>query len=160
MKKVLILILFFLSLSSSFSQETLVEPIKSKTGILAKGYISDIPISNKLSLQNGLLFSNYGVFNQLEVPILLKHKISDKWSVLFGSQLSTIANYQLNLLGKQETGFKNLTVSMYLGTEYQISEKTIGELSLRYQVFKQESTSFETVNIDDSQLKFNLGVKF
>jgi hypothetical protein len=160
MKTVLALTLFYLSLSYSFSQETIGENIISKENVLTKGCILKIPISDKLSLQKGLIFSNYGAFNQLEIPILFKHNIAQKWSLLYGTQLSTITNYQSNLLEIRENGFKNFDVSIYLGTEYQISEKTLGKLSLKYTILRKVNTSFQTIDIDNNPLKFNLGVKF
>ena len=160
MKRILVTIILLLKCNILFSQETLIKNTITQKDMFAKGYILNNSISNKLSLQNGLLFSNYGVFNQLEIPILLKHRITDKWSVLFGSQLSTITNYQSKLLERRENGFKNFDVSIYLGTEYQLSGKVLGKLSLKYTILRKQNNSFESVEIDDNPLKFNVGVKF
>tara|TARA_R110002111_G_scaffold120510_1_gene183755 strand:+ start:1651 stop:2091 length:441 start_codon:yes stop_codon:yes gene_type:complete len=133
--------------------------IKVANNLFSKGYTWSTPLSNKLSLQKGLLFTKHTEFNRLEFPLLLKHNISEKWSVLFGTQLSTITNYN-NVLSTKYSAFKNLDASIYFGSEYKFSDLVSGQFSLQYSIINIEDTAFKNLNIDNNPLKFNVGVKF
>lgn len=124
------------------------------------GYILNSTISNKLSFQSGILMSDYGGFNQLELPFLLKYGITDKWSMIFGSQLSTITNYNDTLTNQETVGFSQFDISLYMGTEYVFSNTFSGAFSLQQIIFSKSNNNFKPINIDNNSLKFNLGFKF
>ncbi|WP_396602667.1 hypothetical protein [Algibacter sp. R77976] len=155
-----LIILFVFKMADLQAQTESNSNIKVANNLFSKGYLFNTPILSNLSFQNGVFIADYGAFSQLEIPILFNHKLNDKWNVFFGSQISTITNYQTNLLGKRENGFQNFDVSLYLGSEYQLSEKVLGKVSLKYTILRKQNNSFESVEIDDNPLKFNVGVKF
>jgi len=133
--------------------------LESTNNLFRNGYVKSTPLSNKLTLQKGVLFTNYAEYNRLEFPLLLKYNISDKWSVLFGTQLSTITNYN-NILSTTSPAFQNMDASLFFGSEFKFSELVSGHFSLQYSILNKGDETFKNLNIDTNPLKFNVGIKF
>lgn len=136
MKKITLLVvtLFFIYGASAQEEETVI-PFKTKFGV--KGgvsFISDINnedyystpyigvfaetrLSRKWSLQNEVLFSPTDSF--LEIPILIKYHINDKFEVFLGPKLDLLLDNSSRLPNPDSP----INLSAEAGIQYNISKR-------------------------------------
>ena len=119
------------------------------------GLFSNTKLSEKLNLENELLFSYTDEYIFIEIPIHLKYKIREKWSVLLGPKMDFIpskyANYEFEPMG----------ISAELGVQYDINKRYFAELRIS-KGFTQQVNDF-VLNIYDgvrNTFRFGLGVNF
>lgn len=135
MKKTIFLITTFFIIYGASAQETeTVIPFKTKFGIKGGltfltnsnlefnesayvGLFSETRISKKWSLQNEVLISPSEGF--LEIPILIKYHINDKFEILLGPKLDLIVD-GVNDFPRRNG---NINLSLAAGVQYNISKR-------------------------------------
>lgn len=124
--KNLILFLLFFSTIASAQEESKFE---INDNLYKVGLFRNISLSDNLTLQNGIAVRKKLDFYTLEVPILLKQNLSDKWSALFGVQSRTViysnfpASYNIE---------KPSNSYLTIGTEYEFKHNTTGNLTIGF----------------------------
>ncbi|MBU2927111.1 hypothetical protein [Winogradskyella psychrotolerans] len=82
MKNLIIFLCLYTTIASSQEESQ----FEIKDNLLKVGVFNNISLLNNLTLQNGLSVRKNLDFVTLEVPILIKHNISNKWSTFLGVQ--------------------------------------------------------------------------
>ena len=136
MKTWTILLIFF-SIVASAQEEP---PIEVKDSPINVGLFYNIPLANKLTLQNGLsVRENFG-FHTLETPVRIKYDLSNKWSTFLGFQTRRVIEPNLEeflkIIGKPSKSY------FTIGTEYELNNNATGDFSIGF------------------PLDFQLGIKF
>ncbi|WP_430409593.1 porin family protein [Kordia sp.] len=119
------------------------------------GLFLETSLSENFSIQNELLFSTFtDSYDFIEVPILLKYKISDKFSLFAGPKLDFLINESNDLFQ-----FKPLGISAEIGVQYNISKRFFLEGRYSHSFTKQvnvRSGSSEALRT----LRFGVGFRF
>ncbi len=89
----------------------------------------------KWSFQNEVDFSITNGYLFIEVPMVLKYHINDKWSVFMGPKLDILLNNDLKYFG--DTDFKTYGISAEIGIQYNISKRFFIEARYSYSFSKQ-----------------------
>lgn len=87
----------------------------SKTGFFVGIYFTDIEIADKLELQPEVDLVIVSDFNQIQVPVLAKYNVADKFNVLAGPNISYLLD--------ASDGIKSLNFSLDFGAAYDFAEK-------------------------------------
>lgn len=106
------------------------------------GAFAEIPLAGNWAFQPELVYSRQGAaagdinmrFNYINVPLLAKFYVLDKWSIEAGPQVGFLLNAKLATDGNSvkipKEMYKSIDVSIGLGTSYNITDN-IG-ISARY----------------------------
>lgn len=118
------------------------------------GFFAETRLSKKWSFQNELLFSFTDDYHFIEVPVLLKYHINDKFSIFAGPKLDFLINEQS--VGERLNPFG---VSLELGAQYNFSKRFFVEVRYGYGLTEQ-------INIENfysgarRTLRLGIGFKF
>ncbi|BAO77117.1 porin family protein [Winogradskyella sp. PG-2] len=121
------------------------------------GLFLETRLSKKLSIQ---LEANYSHSNLLELPVLLKYRISDKFEIYGGAQL------EVSLDDNIQEAFKNkrLGTSLVLGAQYNINTHWFIDARYTHGLTNQIRVfnGFDTESIygKKSTVNFGVGYKF
>jgi hypothetical protein len=134
--KNLVLILLFFSTIASAQEESKFE---IKDNLYKVGLFRNISLSDNLTLQNGIAVRKNLDFITLEVPILLKQNLSDKWSTFLGVQSRTViySNFPESFnIEKPSNSY------LTIGTEYEFKHNTTGNLTIGFPLDLQLGIKF------------------
>ena len=124
------------------------------------GFFTDTKLTDKLNLQNELLFSHGFDYYFIELPILLKYNIAEKWGVFMGPK----PNYMFtDFPSVENSGFKNkkFGVSATVGVQYAIFKRLFGELRYAHGLTKQIDDPFLPLpNAKRHTLRIGIGYRF
>ena len=125
-----------------------------------KGGFISTSLTNNWQLNTGFLYTNT-IDNTLEVeiPILFKYNINNKFHAFFGSKLSMVKNNGLSTmqpLGITRNGFG---VSAEFGLQYDVSDKLMLELRYSLPVIEQSANQPSSLNYGNGGL-LKLGSSF
>ena len=180
MKKLLLTSTFFFLLIFNIQAQEDKDFIKNKTSFGIKGgynasffYSSDISnisdsdiyiglfsetrISKKWSFQNELLYSSTFGHRFIEVPLLLKYHMTDKWIIFAGPSLDFSINNDKNIDSRE---VEPLGLSMVIGTQYNISKRFFIEGRFNLALTNQINTPFNIINTSFFRNTFRLGVGY
>jgi hypothetical protein len=135
MKNLLLFLLFFSTISSAQEESK----IEIKDNLYKVGLFRNISLSDNLTLQNGIAFRKRLDFVTLEIPILIKQDLSDKWSALFGVQSRTViySNFPESFnIEKPSNSY------LTIGTEYEFKHNTTGNLTIGFPLDLQLGIKF------------------
>lgn len=90
----------------------------SDSGFYIGGF-ADVTISEKFHVQPELLYVSVSDANQIQLPILAKYAIADKFSLLAGPQLGFLMD--------AEDGMKSFNYGIDLGAAYDINDQFMVE---------------------------------
>ncbi len=124
------------------------------------GFFTDTRLTDKLSLQNELLFSYDYNYYFIELPILLKYNIAEKWGVFLGPKPNYMFTDVPNI---ENSGFKNkkFGVSATVGVQYTIFKRLFGELRYAHGLTKQIDDPFLPLpNAKRHTLRIGIGYTF
>ena len=135
--KTLTILLCFFSIIASAQEKP---PFEIKDYPVNVGLFHNIPLADKLTLQNGLSVRKDFGFHTLETPIRIKYDLSSEWSTFLGFQTRTVIERNLEeffkVIGKPSKSYFSI------GTEYELKNNTAGDFSIGF------------------PLDFQLGIKF
>ena len=135
--KTLTIILFFFTIITSAQEEP---PIEIKDNPVNVGLFHNIPLTDKLTFQNGLsVRKNFG-FHTLETPFRIKYDLFNEWSTFVGFQTRTVIEPNLEEFFKEVGKPSNSYFS--IGTEYELKSNATGDFSIGF------------------PLDFQIGIKF
>ena len=97
--------------TSTKSNEVIVSD-SNESGVYVGLAFTDIPLSNKLKLQPEINFIGVKDFNQIQTPILLKYKISDKFNLYTGPSFEFLLDAPQNI--------KSFNFALDFGVSYDI----------------------------------------
>jgi len=143
MKSLLLFIFLFTIIGSAqdeirSNQEE--SPFQIKDSPTKASLLYTIKLSDKVTFQNGLSIRKNLDFNSLEVPVLLKYNISDKWSTVFGLRARTVINSNFPEL---INNFEKPSNSYFsIGTEYKFKNDAIGDFNVGFPFDIQLSLKF------------------
>jgi len=129
-------------------------------GELYGGFFADTELSEKLNLENEILFSWTDDYHFIEIPVHLKYKFNHKWSALAGPKLDIIAD---NDNDPFESGykFKNFGISAELGVQYNISNRFFAETRYARSFTAQVTDLFLDINNGKrNTFRIGLGIRF
>lgn len=121
------------------------------------GLFSDTRLSNKWSFQNELLYSSAFGHRFIEVPLVLKYHITDKWIVFAGPSLDFSINNDKNIDGRQ---VEPIGLSMVIGTQYNLSKRFFIEGRANFAITNQINTPFNTINTSFFRNTFRIGIGY
>lgn len=114
------------------------------TGLeLYVGFFMDTNLKSGFKIQNEIIFSYTDDYHFIEIPVLIKYQISNKYSIFAGPKLDFIPDND-NDDFEYDYQFKNFGISGVLGGQYNLTKRFFFEI--RY------SRSF-TAQIDDLVLE-------
>jgi len=133
------------------------------------GVISEIPLSEKFSLQPELLYSTQGSeaqdvikikVNYLAIPILAKYYLADGFSLEVGPQFSFLVNdkgeYINSNLPDEDTDASSIDIGANLGLGYSLDANLFVQARYNFGI----STVAENPDIKNSVFQVGLGYKF
>ncbi|MDO6758677.1 hypothetical protein Q4566_00575 [Tamlana sp. 2_MG-2023] len=131
MKSILLFLYLFAIIGSA--QQSIISnqeepPIQIKDNLFSASFLSNIPLSKKLTLQNGISYRKGFYFNTLEIPVLIKYNISERWSTSLGAQSRKVERRNLQMLNIEEPSKYYMTT----GTEYKFKNNTTGNLTIGF----------------------------
>ena len=119
------------------------------------GFFSETRLSKKWSFQNELIYSNSEGYDFIEVPLLLKYHINEKWSAFAGPSLDFLVdNTEIN------TETIPLGLSAVIGTQYNFSEKFFIEGRINLGMTKQIDYSLNDQFASFSRNTFRVGIGY
>lgn len=118
----------------------------NRTGFYIGLSLSDVGITEKLTLQPELNYIGVKDFNQLQVPALLNYHITDRFNAQVGPSLSLLLNAPANV--------KTTNLSVDFGVSYNISERF--SLEARYDLgvtnLLENATSGDRLKMSNLQM--------
>lgn len=174
MKKIILTTAFIISTITSVFAQTYSEDDKNKTTFGVKagidqtfvsnadssfdqinyyaGLFAETRLSKKSSFQFELRYSTYKQDHFIEVPLLLKYHITDKFRLFVGPRLDFI-------LDDRPTNAKNFSLAAELGLEYDISKNFFINATMSYSFENQ--INLDQFNVGSRQnIRFGIGYKF
>ena len=131
------ILLFFFPIIASAQEEP---PIEIKDMPINAGLFHNIPLTDKLTLQNGLsVRKNFG-FHTLETPVRIKYDLSNELSTFLGFQTRTVIESNLEEFFK-EIG-KPSNSYFLIGTEYEFKNNATGDFSIGFPLDLQLGIKF------------------
>jgi len=131
--------------------------ISNYTGYgLYAGLFSNTRFNKKWSIQNEINIVADG-YLYVEIPVVLKYHISEKWSVFAGPKIDFLISDDSTQLTK--THFNTIGLSVDVGMQYNLSKKLFVEARYGYNFTNQlESIKYPTRN--RQTFRIGLGYKF
>ncbi|WP_179318497.1 porin family protein [Winogradskyella helgolandensis] len=133
------------------------------------GFISEIPLSEKFSLQPELLYSRQGSEVQdvvkikvdyLAIPIMAKYYVADRFSLEVGPQFSFLVNdkgeYIDSDLPDEDTDASSVDIGANVGLGYNLGSNLFVQARYNFGI----STVAENPDIKNSVFQVALGYKF
>ncbi|WP_157547280.1 outer membrane beta-barrel protein [Kordia zhangzhouensis] len=119
------------------------------------GFFAETSLSNTLSFQYELLYSYTDDISFLEIPLLLKYHLNDKWSIMSGPKLDVVANKTI-----ENALYEPLSVSLEIGTQYNISKRFFIEGRYGYGLSKEVLIDSNSNSYSRNTLRLGVGYKF
>ena len=117
-------------------------------------------LTNNLKLQTGFLYTNTtNNILVIDVPILLRYKINNKFQAFFGSKLNVSVKDGLSTFQPLEIGSKGIGVSGEFGLQYDVNDNLMLEMRYSSPILKQSVNDPSTINYYSGSL-FKLGSRF
>lgn len=151
---------------SNFSQlkMSITDSIQQDDGLLGyqfyKGSFLNSSLTDNLKLQTGFLYTN--TTNNvlvIDVPILIRYKINNKFQAFFGSKLNVSVKDGLSTFLPLEAGSTGIGVSGEFGLQYDVNDNLILEMRYSSPILEQSVNDPSTINYYSSSL-FKLGSRF
>lgn len=122
------------------------------------GFFAETRLNNNWHLQNGILFSYDGI-TYLEVPVLLKYKVTDSFGVVFGPRLDFNLSKE-NEMTPQVT-YNLLLPSIEGGFQFDITNRLFMETKISYTIIRPfENNSPHYTPPHRSNVRFGVGYRF
>lgn len=121
----------------------------TKSGFYIGVAATDIELSDKFKLQPEAKFIMVEDLNQINVPILVKYNVAEKFNLY--------SRPSLGLLLDAPDGIKSFNFGANIGASYDLSEKLF--LNVRYDIGLADLSEFSGTSIRLSNLLFGLGYK-
>jgi opacity protein-like surface antigen len=125
---------------------------ESETGVFVGAFV-DITASEKFHVQPELLFVFIEDSKQLQLPILAKYYVAQKFSLLVGPDL-------LFNLDEKVDGFKNFGIGLDLGGVYDINENFMIEAKYNFGLTNLLENAPSDTSLKISGLFVGVGYKF
>lgn len=120
------------------------------------GFFADTQVGKNTTLENELLFSMTDSYFFLEIPIHLKHKVFNKFFVLYGTKVDFPTTN--NNPGYK---FESLGISAEIGAQFMLNKKMFVELRYNRGFTKQiNDLQLEILEARRNTLRLGIGVKF
>ncbi len=119
------------------------------------GFFAETSLSRKISFQYELMYSYTDDISFLEIPLLLKYHLNDRWSFMAGPKLDVIANKSI-----EGAIYEPLSVSISLGVQYDISKRFFVEGRYGFGLSKQLITDSNSNTFSRSTLRLGVGYRF
>ncbi len=117
------------------------------------GMFAEKKLSEKISLQSGLsYFYNVSYEDQIEIPLELKYKLTKKFYIFFGPNVSF-------LIDKKELD-KSFNFGVALGVSYKISDKLLINARYNYGLTKLYNISLSSSTFRLNRFQIGLSYKF
>jgi len=133
MKSLLLFVYLFTIIGSAqedISSNQEESKIQIKDSPIKAGLFYNIKLSDRLTLQNGLSIRKNIDFNTLEIPVLIKYSLSNKWSSFFGLQTRTVidSDYPEYFNGIEKPSNSYFSI----GTEYKFKNNATGNFNIGF----------------------------
>lgn len=119
------------------------------------GFFAETGLSKKVSFQYELLYSYTDDISFVEIPLLFKYHINNKWSFMAGPKLDVIANKSI-----EGALYEPLSVSISIGVQYNISKRFFAEGRYGLGLSKEIITDSNSDTFSRNTLRLGLGYKF
>ncbi|WP_053992437.1 outer membrane beta-barrel protein [Mangrovimonas sp. TPBH4] len=96
------------------------------------GFFSETRLTERWSFQNELVFSYTDEYLFLEIPLVMKYHITDKFSAFGGAKIDLILNDELT-----KEHLRRMGVSLEIGVQYDFSRKFFAEARFGYGLVDQ-----------------------
>lgn len=121
------------------------------------GLFSESKLSQNWYIGNELLFSYTDTYNYLEIPVLAKVQLAQRWKVFAGPRLDLIISDYDNI----EYKFKTLGYSIETGVEFKINRKSFLEMRYAYGLKEQiNDLILDINNAKRNTFRIGLGIRF
>ena len=144
-----IFIIFCFTANAQLEEES---KLNFNDGINRSSIEINTTISDKFSMRNALIFSNYYEFSQIEIPLFIEYNINDKWSLFTGPQLNYFKSSNTYLKDSE------FSTSIQAGVRYQFNQNVFGELKYEYNLLKNNSSVYNAFK--KGAVKFNFEYQF
>jgi len=135
-RKIVLTIIFIYMFNISYSQENEKNKIQASDGVYRSSLNYVTKISDKLSLENRLIFSYNYDYQLVEIPLNLKYMLNEKLSLFAGPKLNYFrSNNSLVGSSLQEYNF-----SIQGGVRYNHSQNIFGEVKYEHNLSKNNKT--------------------
>lgn len=121
------------------------------------GLFSDTRLSEKLSFQSELLYSTSSGHRFVEVPLLIKYHINDKWQVFAGPSLSFSMNNDRNINNRR---IEPLGISSVIGVQYNFSKRFFIEGFSNLALTNQINSPYNNPNTSFFRNTFRIGIGY
>lgn len=119
------------------------------------GFFAETSLSKKWSFQYELLYSYTDDINFLEIPLLFKYHVNDKWAFMAGPKLDVVANKSI-----EGALYEPLSVSFTLGVQYNISKRFFVEGRYSLGLSNELITNSNSETFSRNTLRLGIGFKF
>ena len=123
----------------------------SEIGFYIGVFFTDINLAEKLELQPEVLFIGIKNLNQIQVPILAKYNIAEKFNAYLGPNFGYLLD--------APTGIKSFNLGADVGISYDISDKFVIETRYNYGFSNLLENGSSSNSIKLSNLSFGVGYK-
>ncbi|GGW55478.1 outer membrane protein with beta-barrel domain [Winogradskyella epiphytica] len=133
------------------------------------GFISEIPLSEKFSLQPELLYTTQGSeangnvkvkVDYIALPIMAKYYLADGFSLEVGPQFSFLVNdkieFEDSILPEFDTDAANIDVGANIGLGYNLGDNMLVQARYNFGI----TTVAENPDVKNSVFQVSLGYKF